>query len=622
MATVSRRLTVVVLAAALIAAYFVIPWRNSSKAAASVPLRLDTGDAEQVVMVRSVDWYSSDAIVETLEWKNGKWENALGPFLAKIGRNGFSVTHHEGDGTTPAGAFTLAEAFGTLPNPDVGAVRLPYRQALANDWWVSDQTSPLYNTWQHGPAGGRWDETKGELLTSDTYRAAYKYALVIDYNRAPVVPGSGSAIFLHTTNGKATSGCVAIADDQLVSILKWLNPDKKPRIVMGPDAYLIGAEMPPTPTATTSDRFASITPHRALDTRAGIGHTGALGPEATLDLTVAGADSTVPVNATAVFLNLTIVNQTEPTYLQAYPVPGGAETPPTVSNVNAAPGEERANLVVVRVGAGGKIRIGNFAGRTDIVADIVGYSGPSAVGELSTVTPYRALDTRTGAGVGGITGKVGTDSQISFSVPLAPRDTSAVLLNITATEATAATFVSAFPGGTQWPGTSTVNTLAGEDSANLTIVALQPGGTVTLRNHAGETHLVADVAGFVTSANGAMFVPAAQPLRILDSRIGLNRRGSIAPGETITVELPGLPTNTTAVALTITTDAPTTDTHITAFPSGEAEPITSNVNAAKNATRANLVVVKVGLDGKISLRNNAGTTQLVADISGWFVGGS
>jgi len=45
---------------------------------------------------------------------------------------------------------------------------------------------------------------------------------VIDYNARPVVPGRGSAIFLHVSAGQATAGCVSLPETTLVRVLRWL----------------------------------------------------------------------------------------------------------------------------------------------------------------------------------------------------------------------------------------------------------------------------------------------------------------------------------------------------------------------------------------------------------------
>jgi L,D-peptidoglycan transpeptidase YkuD (ErfK/YbiS/YcfS/YnhG family) len=102
------------------------------------------------------------------------------------------------------------------------------------DYWVTDSSSSFYNTWQSGPPAGRWDSA--EALW--TLTQAYHHAVVIDYNRDPIVPGRGSAMFLHVRNENPTSGCVAIDLDRLVEIMRWLDPAKVPKIAIGTDGSL------------------------------------------------------------------------------------------------------------------------------------------------------------------------------------------------------------------------------------------------------------------------------------------------------------------------------------------------------------------------------------------------
>jgi len=198
-------------------------------------LRHDIGDAQQVVIVRSASWRSSTALFEAWERRDGAWVRVIGPVRAHLGRAGFAVERREGSGTSPAGVFTLTEAFGLWADPGSG---LPYRQAGPNSWWVSDSASPLYNTWQEGPPNGRWNPAKGERLATHAPRG-YRYAAVIDFNRDPVIPGRGSAMFVHVDPGYATSGCVTVSQSTMVTLLRWLDPAKHPRIAQGPEAWLL-----------------------------------------------------------------------------------------------------------------------------------------------------------------------------------------------------------------------------------------------------------------------------------------------------------------------------------------------------------------------------------------------
>jgi L,D-peptidoglycan transpeptidase YkuD (ErfK/YbiS/YcfS/YnhG family) len=191
----------------------------------------DEAGALQLIVVEVADPTDTFAQLQAFDRVDGRWEPAFAPTTARVGRSGISAARHEGDGTTPEGVFALTEAFGNGPDP---GTKLPYRPVHDQDYWVTDSSSPYYNTWQSGPPEGRW--TQAEALW--TLTQAYRHAVVIDYNRDPVVLGLGSAMFLHVRNENPTSGCVAIDLDRLVEIMRWLDPAKGPKIAIGTDASL------------------------------------------------------------------------------------------------------------------------------------------------------------------------------------------------------------------------------------------------------------------------------------------------------------------------------------------------------------------------------------------------
>lgn len=162
------------------------------------------------------------------------WEkNSTGQWIevdrvgARLGQNGMKHASevYEMDKCTPTGIYSLTEAFGINGNPGSG---VPYRELDGSEYWVDDVDSEYYNTMQFGEADGRWNSAE-KLIDFSGY---YNYALVIDYNRWPVVPGKSSAIFLHCDLGIYTYGCVAIPQRNLVDLLTWLNPASNPVIIM------------------------------------------------------------------------------------------------------------------------------------------------------------------------------------------------------------------------------------------------------------------------------------------------------------------------------------------------------------------------------------------------------
>jgi L,D-peptidoglycan transpeptidase YkuD (ErfK/YbiS/YcfS/YnhG family) len=146
---------------------------------------------------------------------------------ARVGAQGIGRAS-ETTSRTPAGTFTLTEAFGRLGDPGTG---LPYRTINANDYWVSDTASAKYNQFVECANNCPFSTAAGEHLWDAG--ASYDYAVVIDYNRWPATPGAGSAFFLHVTNGMPTAGCVAIGQASLVRIMQWLDPSARPLIAIG-----------------------------------------------------------------------------------------------------------------------------------------------------------------------------------------------------------------------------------------------------------------------------------------------------------------------------------------------------------------------------------------------------
>lgn len=192
----------------------------------------------QVITVRVATAESTRGTIEAWTWNesSGRYVRTLGPIGAYVGSDGVGRAS-ERTSRTPAGVFTVTEAFGRFRDP---GTLLPYRRVGLSDWWVSDVRSAKYNTFQNCSPGARcgFDQSRSEQLGAVN---AYGYSVVIDYNRAPVVRGAGSAFFLHVSEGKPTEGCVSIARRQLQSLLTWLRPDAAPLISIGigEDAYAV-----------------------------------------------------------------------------------------------------------------------------------------------------------------------------------------------------------------------------------------------------------------------------------------------------------------------------------------------------------------------------------------------
>ena len=186
------------------------------------------GSANQVVTVVAASPAATTATLTAWQRIRGIWFRAYGPFPAFVGKDGVGQAS-ETTSHTPQGVWTLTEAFGIQAG---NGTRLPYRRVDTSDWWVSDTTSPYYNThYRCTPGTCPFNVGAGE----DLGRAgtAYNHATVIDYNRHPAVPGAGSAFFLHVSAGKPTAGCVSLPSDNLDTVMRWLDPAQHPVIDIG-----------------------------------------------------------------------------------------------------------------------------------------------------------------------------------------------------------------------------------------------------------------------------------------------------------------------------------------------------------------------------------------------------
>jgi hypothetical protein len=385
--------------------------------------------------------------------------------------------------------------------------------------------------------------------------------------------------------------------------------------------------------------FHSLVPARILDTRVGPVPSGwtvgtPLGPKGTITVQITGQGNVPSTGVSAVIMNVTVTNATAPGYLTLYP----AGVPqPLASNLNWVAGQTLPNLVEVAVGVNGQVTAFNGAGKADVIFDVAGYvSSPSATpgtnGLYTPVVPTRILDTRSGNG--GFTAPVGPGQTINVQVGgrtgtgIPATGVSAVVLNVTATGASAGSYLTVYPMGAVQPLASNLNFLAGQTVPNRVIVkvgtnpATSTSGWVSIYNGAGSVNVVADVGGWFTdgtdpAATGTAFV-GMTPTRVIDTRLG---HGPIGAGATLILPIAGqngVPVTAKAVVLNVTVTGPTAQSFLTVWPDGASQPLASDLNYAAGQTVPNLVVVKVGTTGAVDFYNGVGSTDVVVDVVGWY----
>lgn len=401
--------------------------------------------------------------------------------------------------------------------------------------------------------------------------------------------------------------------------------------------HAVGTSPPSAPSAPVTpglqpSRFVPLPPSRLLDTRAAIGVPGTSRPpgQAVVDLQVTG--SVVPAGASAVALTVTATDAVSAGFVTVWPT---GEAKPLASNLNLErAGHTIANQVIVPLGDLGRVSF-FVQSATHLVADVAGYFEPvagatSRPGRFAALPPGRLLDTRAGIGYPADGGRPGAGATVSLQVEgrdgVPSQHVSAVALNVTATEAAGAGFVTIFPNAGSRPLASNLNLeRAGQTVSNHVIVPLAPDGTVQLYTQSG-THLVVDVFGWYTADDPAvplsgdgLFLPQS-PERRLDTRTGLGGSTRPAAEESLAFEPGGTPPRG-AVVFNLTATNAANAGFVTAWPAGHARPLTSNLNLElPGQTRPTLVTVALDecTSGGVALYTLTGT-DLVADVAGFYL---
>jgi len=210
---------------------------------------LPWSDARQLVLVITPDWNSSSGTLRTYTRTEHGWRAASTALPAVIGRAGSAwgiglhpqqpgPIKHEGDGRSPAGVFAIGSAFGYAAAEATG---LPYLPLNADEYCVDVSGSPLYNrivdarTVGSAAVAGSTEPMRRDLHANGD--DAYKIGFVIEHNPHGE-SGGGSCIFAHLWKSadSSTSGCTAMAEPALRSVLAWLQPREHPVFVLLPRA--------------------------------------------------------------------------------------------------------------------------------------------------------------------------------------------------------------------------------------------------------------------------------------------------------------------------------------------------------------------------------------------------
>jgi uncharacterized delta-60 repeat protein len=412
--------------------------------------------------------------------------------------------------------------------------------------------------------------------------------------------------------------------DRVTSVV--MLPDGRLSVLVGSATEAIDPQVavyrfrPTVRTANPSMR-ALDRPERLLDTRLGVGAAiGKVGPAVDLELGVVGAgDADVPSDAVAVALNVTATQMQSAGFLTVYPC--GVDLP-LASNLNFAAGDTIPNLVIVKVGEGGRVCI-HSSTPSHVIADLVAFYGADT--DLHPLdVPTRKIDTRTGLGVQTAGQKIGGGVLAALPALLDRPYISEYVLNVTVAEADAPGFVTVYQCGSTRPVASNLNITPGQTIANLVVARVRDSGlsfpTGAVCFYASTpTHLIVDVIASLDA--GAAHRPLAAPVRLLDTREGIGaplrmyRAGEVL--ELDVTGVAGVPDDATAVALNVTVTQPQAAGFLTVYPCGQTPPLASNLNFRRGQTIPNLVFSKIGVGGRICITGIA-DAHILADLAEWY----
>ncbi len=390
--------------------------------------------------------------------------------------------------------------------------------------------------------------------------------------------------------------------------------------------------------------FHALPPGRICDTRptaiSGItdqcsGRT--LGQGSTLIVQATGMGG-VPQGATAVVANITVTNPTSQSYLTAWPA--GSPRPPT-SNLNYSVGQTVPNLTTVPLSATGAIDVYNAAGTVDVIVDVTGYYGPGTVSSpgvgFTPLAPARVCDTRPTA-VSGLTDACTGKSLGAGANPRTlivqvagnggvPTGATAVVANITVTNPSTSSFLTAYPDGTTRPLASNLNFISRQTVPNRVIVPLSASGAIDIYNSNGSVDVIVDVTGYYSSSSTGMF-EAVAPARICDTRptavSGLTDActgKTLAGSATVTVPVTGnggVQSTASGIVANVTVTGTTAGSYLTVYPATSTRPLASDLNWTPRTTVPNLVVAELGTNGALDVYNANGSANVIIDVAGWF----
>ena len=145
-------------------------------------------------------------------------------FKCCVGKNGINKKRKEGDKITPKGIYSLGKLYYRSDRVKKPLTKLSTKKITKDMGWCDDANNILYN---------KEIKINNKVKCEKLFRKdnSYDYLIVINYNRKNILPGKGSAIFIHLTkNYKHTAGCIALKKKDFLILSQIININSKIKI--------------------------------------------------------------------------------------------------------------------------------------------------------------------------------------------------------------------------------------------------------------------------------------------------------------------------------------------------------------------------------------------------------
>ena len=213
----------------------------------SVARAAELDGIRQLIVAIAPSWDANSGNAQRFERTSAGWKAVGKPWPVLFGKNGIAwgsgirgqeekgLHKAERDGRAPAGLFRIGTIY-TYDRALPEGSDYPFHTVTDADAWVDDVNHPKYN--RHvivDPKNPPPWFAKQRMRLGDF---AYRWLVEIRHNSDPPVPGKGSAIFFHIRRGpqKPSAGCTTMAEENLVTMIRWLRADARPHFALLPQS--------------------------------------------------------------------------------------------------------------------------------------------------------------------------------------------------------------------------------------------------------------------------------------------------------------------------------------------------------------------------------------------------